>query len=357
MVYKIKMKKDDYFKINNKIISSNLEIDGDDVVFEIEGGSYNILKRTSYEYRVIESLKTKVLRFFSKYGLLVTGILFLISVLYMNIYRVSRIEFNRETPINNEIEYRIKSSFRTLFCFQFCNLDYEDFSKTMRKTYFEYPYINVSRKNNVISVYIAPIDEATTQKSEGVDGNIVAKKDGIVDLYYTYQGKTMVAKNQYVRAGDVLIEGNTKASGLVMATTYEKLVLSIPKKKTEEQVSDEQTNFYNLKLFEFDFNLAKKEEYELYEEKEHVVFNLFDFFSLKKIEQTKKNVIMKTYSEEQAYAAAEEKIQEDFSVHQTNDLEKILAITNTKIETTEDSFIFTFILKKYESIGAYAVKE
>lgn len=64
MVYKIRMKKEDYFKMNNKIISSNLTIEGDDVLFEIEGGSYNILKRTNYDYKVIESLQSKLIRFF-----------------------------------------------------------------------------------------------------------------------------------------------------------------------------------------------------------------------------------------------------------------------------------------------------
>lgn len=357
MVYKIRMKKDDYFKINNKIISSNLAINGDDVEFEIEGGSYNILKRTSYEYKVIESLQTKILRFFSHYGLVVTGILFLLSVLYMNIYRVSRIEFNRTTPINDEIEYRIRSSFRTLFCFQFCNLDYEDFSKNMRKKYFEYPYINVTRKNNVISVYIAPIDEANQVISDGIDGNIVAKKDGIVDVFYTYTGKAMVTKNQYVKAGDVLIEGNQKASGLVMATTYEKIELTIPKKNMENVITTERHHFYNLKLFNFNFDIAKKKNYELYDTEERLIFNLFDFFSLKKIEQTQKNAIMKTYQEEEAYAMAVSRIESDFKEHQKNDLEKILAMIKTKVDETDENYTFTLILKKYESIGVSVSRE
>ena len=106
------MNKDDYFKISNKIISSNLSINDEEVTFEIEGGSYNILKRTNYEFKVMESLKSKILRFFSRYGLLITGVMLLLSILYMNIYRVNRIEFNRDTPINADIEYRLKSSFK-----------------------------------------------------------------------------------------------------------------------------------------------------------------------------------------------------------------------------------------------------
>lgn len=357
MVYKVRMKKDDYFKINNKIISSNLVIEGDDVIFEMEGGSYNILKRTNYEYKLIESLKMKVLRFFSRYGLLVTGIMFLLSVLYINTFRISNIEFNRSTPINEEIEYRIKSSFKTLFCFEFCNLDYDAFSHDMCQKYFEYPYINVNCRNNVIYVYIADVDEPTLPDNTALEGNIVAKKDGVVDLYYTYAGKSLVSKNKYVRKGDVLIEGNSEVSGLVMATTYEKLELSIPKKEKVVENTEEKEEYVVLKLFNLGFDLGKKQSFELYDEQQHMIFNLFDFFSLKKIAQTKKNAIMKTYSQEEAMKVAYQKIEEDFTAHQVNDLEKLIAVTNTKISEDEDHYTFTFILKKYESIGTFSAGE
>lgn len=357
MVYKIRMKKEDYFKMNNKIISSNLTIEGDDVLFEIEGGSYNILKRTNYDYKVIESLQSKIIRFFSHYGLLITGILFLLSVLYMNVFRVSKVEFNRDTPINDDIEYRIKSSFKTLFCFQFCNLDYDEFSKSMCRTYFEYPYINVSRKNNTIYVYIADVDEVSHPDTVELDGNIVAKKDGVVDLYYSYAGKSLVSKNKYVRKGDVLIEGNDKVSGLVMATTYEKLVLSVPKRTKEEEITQDKEDYTIFKLFNWSFDIGKKQNFELYVQNERMVFNLFDIFSFKKIEQTKKNVIMKTYTKDEALVVAEKKIKEDFITHQTNDLEELIAITNTKVEESEEDYTFTFILKKYESIGAFSARE
>ena len=66
MIYKIKMNKEDYFKLNNKIVSANLEIDGEEVTFDVEGGSYHILKKSKYKYKLIESFQTKVIRFLSK---------------------------------------------------------------------------------------------------------------------------------------------------------------------------------------------------------------------------------------------------------------------------------------------------
>ncbi len=357
MIYKIKMNKDDYFKISNKIISSNLSINDDEVTFEIEGGSYNILKRTNYEFKIIESMRSKILRFFSRYGLLVTGVLFLLSLLYMNIYRVSRIEFNRDTPINSEIEYRIKSSYRKLLCFDFCSINYKEFSKDMQKTYFEYPYINVSCKNNVISVYIANVDEANYSLSAPLEGNIVAKKDGIVDVFYVYNGKSVVSKNKYVRTGDILIEGNAAVRGMVLATTYDKMEITIPKERKVDQLTNEQSNYYDVSLFQWDFSLGKKTSFDLYDREDTLVFNLFDFFSLKKIAETKKNVIIFTYSQKDAYELAQKQIEEDFNAHMSNEQEHIISMANTKVEETEDSYIFTFIVKKYESIGEFRLKE
>ncbi|MDE6407824.1 MAG: sporulation protein YqfD [Anaeroplasmataceae bacterium] len=357
MIYKIKMNKDDYFKISNKIISRNLVINDDEVTFEIEGGSFNILKRTNYEFKIIESMKSKVLRFFSRYGLLITGILFLFSILYMNIYRVRKIEFNRETPINHEIEYRIKSSYKKLLCFDFCSLNYKEFSRDMQKTYFEYPFINVSCKNNVISVYIANVDEANYSIDTPVIGNIVAKKDGVVDVFYVYSGKSMVSKNKYVREGDLLIEGNNSVRGLVMATTYDKMEIEVSKKISLEQTTDETSSYYDLSLFNLNFSIGKKDTYDLFDKKEDPVFNLFDFFSLKKIAETKKNAIIKTYSMDTALEEAKKRIEEDFKAHMSNSLEKIIAITNIKTSETEDSYTFTFIVKKYESIGTLSAKE
>lgn len=357
MIYKIKMNKDDYFKISNKIISSNLSINDEEATFEIEGGSYNILKRTNCEFKIIESMKSKILRFFSRYGLLMTGILFLLSLLYMNMYRVQRIEFNRDTPINADIEYRIKSSYKRLLCFDFCNINYKEFSKNMQKTYFEYPYINVSCRNNVISVYIANVDEANYNVAVPLEGDIVASKDGVVDTFYVYNGKSVVSKNKYVRAGDVLIEGNSCVRGMVLATTYDKMEIPVLKEMREEKITTEESKYYDLSVFNWNVSLGKKTSFELYQKEEDLVFNLFDFFSLKKIAETKKNVIIHTYSQKDAIEVAKKRIEEDFVSHQSNDLEHIISMTNTKITETEDSYIFTFIVKKYESIGVFRLKE
>lgn len=358
MIYKIKMNKEDYFKLNNKIVSANLEIDGEEVTFDVEGGSYHILKKSKYKYKLIESFQTKVVRFLSKNILLIVGVLFLLSILYINTYRVEKIAFNRQTPINDEIEYRISSSFKRLFCFDFCNLDYEDFSKRMRLSYPEYPYISVTCANNIISVDIYNYDDVNYPSHDDKCGDIIAVKDGIVDSFYVYNGQSNVEKNKYVKEGDVLISGNletkfVKAGGLVMATTYDKVTLSIPKKEQTEILGDEKDDYYQFKLFNMELDIGKKNRFSLPKRTTSVLFNMFDWFQVKKIEDVEKNVIIKTYTLEEAEQEARCRIEDAFNDQKSSDLEKIMAMAATKQEETEDSYVFTYIVKKYESIGVF----
>lgn len=358
MIYKIKMNKEDYFKVNSKIISANLEINGDDVYFEVEGGSYNILKRSNYKFKLLESVQNKILRFLSRYALVIVGVLFLFSILYMNMFRVSNITFNRSTPINDEIEATISSSFRKLFYFDFCNLDYGKLSRSLRVKYPQYPYIDVRFDHNTIKVSIYNYDEVSYTSANDVSGDIIAKKDGVVDIFYVYNGQNMVAKNKYVKDGEVLISGlvqdkTYQASGLIMATTYEKVVLEIPKTESSTILTSEKDEYYQVKLFNFSFDISKDSDYVLYERTESTSFNLFDFFTVKKIAETKKNDIIITYTYEDALQAAKQKIKTDFLNHQVNQLEQILAMEVLKCEETEESFTFTLITKKYESIGVF----
>lgn len=358
MVYKIKMNKQDYFKINNKIISNNLEIDGDDVYFEVESGSYQIIKKSNYKYKIVESLQSRIIRFVSKNSLIIVGVLFLFSVLYMNLYRVTRIDFNRETPINDEIEYKIKSSYRKLFFFDFCSLNYEKLSKELRVKYPEYPYIEVDFDHNVINVTIYNYDEVSYDNESIEEGDVIAKKDGIVDVFYVYNGQNMVSKNQYVKSGDILISGTivekyVQASGLVMATTYDKVVIEIPKSETISRVTMDSETYFQINLFSLNFNLGKDNDFSNYLRNETTTFNLFDFFNVKKIEDIKKNDIIVSYSYEDALKKAKETIENDFSNRKINALEKIIDMASIKYEETDECYTFTFIVKKYESIGIF----
>ena len=351
MIYKIKMNKNDFFKVNNKILANNLEIVDEDIFFEVESGSYNILKKTNYEFKVVESIASRTKRIIKDYGLILFGFLFLFSLLYLNSYRVSEIVFNRETPINDEIENSLKESFKTLLCFDFTDIDYYEYSKKLCNNYFEYPYISVEHKNNKVYVYIAEINEVTEIEKIN-NGSLISAKTGIIDDYYIYSGKNNIYRNKFVKEGDILIEGDY-AKGLVMGTTYEKINISIPKSQTTFEFTNKKSEYLTVNFGNYNFELGKDENFSLFDQEKIEKFNIFDFFIIKKIVENEKSAIIKAYTLNEGLEIAKKKIECSFYENSTNDLEKIISITNITALELEDSYEYCFIVKSYESFGKY----
>ena len=352
------MNKNDFFKIHNRIAAKNLEIKEEEVRFEVELGSLNVIKESGYAYRLVDSFRIKLKYFMKKYYLLLVGVLFLFTILYINSYRVSRIQFNTDTPINSSIEQRIKKNFRRLFCFTFSNMNYASFSKSLRMEYAQYPYIEVYSKNNVVRVDIYSYDDEVDKKKDNVVGDIVAKKDGIIDYFYVFSGNSLLSKNKYVKAGDVLISGSlndmyVSSRGLVMANTYEKATVEVLKKEKVEMESGDSQKFYQIELFKNDFNISKKKKFSACERIEKKTFNFFDVFCVKKIEEREKYDIIRENDRDSAVLIAKEQIEKEFEKNKVNVEEKILNLEEYKIEETEEVYTVTFIIKKLESIGEF----
>lgn len=354
MKYKISMSKDNFFKIHNKISCTDLTIVEDNAIFYVEDTVFNIIKDSKIPYSIIESLSMKIKRIISKYYLLMFGVFFLFSILYINTFRVNKIIFSIETPINDEIENTIKKSYRRLFMFDFTNINCNKLSMELQKKYIEYPYISVYQKNNNIIVDI--YDELNTIKADtNLSGYLVAKKDSIVDSYFVYGGSLEVYKNKYVKKGDVLIS-NTIASGgvgLVLGYTYEKIELKINKKENIEELSGNNIKYQQLELFSNLININKDQSYKLYDYKEKVVFNLFDVFKIKEIEENEKSAIIKTYSEEEAIEIGKSIIIEAFNNNMISAREKIIDILHYNTTDNENSYSITYLVKKLESIGEF----
>lgn len=360
MIYKIIMKKNDFFKIHNRIASKNLEIKEDEVYFEIELGSLNILKETGYPFHMIDSLRIKLQSFFKKYYLIGIGLLFLFSVLYLNTYRVTSIEFNMETPINAEIESQITLNMKRLFCFDFTNMNFESFSKKLRTRYVEYPYIEVYAKNNKINVDIYSQNEESPKSITGEScGDIIAKKDGVIDTFYIYDGVSKISKNKYVRQGDILISGTMNdesipSKGLILAYTYERVCIDVKKKESKEVETSNKEEYFSISFINSSFNLNKKNLYSISNVHSSKVFNIFDIFAVNKVEEIEKSIIATINSEDDAIKIAEKIITEDFEENKVNNLEKIIDMKMYKLDDNGDAYSVTYILKKLESIGEFS---
>lgn len=360
MLYKIKMKSDVFFKINNKLKTNNLEITLDYVIFELDINNYKILKNSNYKYELIDSLYNKTNLLIQKYYLIGIGILFVFSILYIDSYRVDDIVFNNDTPINNEIEEIISSKFRKLTIYEYSTIDYKELSNELRQAYSSYPYINVYKENDIIKVDIYNYNEKVNEEVYyQTNGDIIAKKAAIVDQFYIYNGSLNVYKNKYVNEGDILVRsliGNdvyVAAKGLILGYTYEKVKITIDKSSTSYEYTNNISNYHHISFFSLGFDLGKNNDFKLYDYDEKELFNLFGVFSIKQIVEKEKNVIISSYEYDEAISLANNIINEDFESKKTNDFERIVDSYIYKVSENIDSFDIEIILKKYESIGIF----
>lgn len=355
-MYKIIMSKGDFFKIHNKIKIMNIEIKNEEVRFNVNHDGLLAIKNSGYSYVISNSFKKRFILFFKKHHNIIIGIIFLFCLVYINNYRVSNIIFNYDTPINDEIEEELKSSFKSLFIFDFINIDYNKFSRDLRRKYSEYSYIDVYSKSNNIYVDVFTYDEYKEPIVDEMNSDIIAKKDGIIDYYYVYNGNSLIYKNKYVKKGDVLIESineDNTSKGYIMAYTYDKINIDIKKIENVEEVTNNIDRYYQLSLFNNNFNLGKKNEFELSEIVLEDCFNFFDFITIKKIEEVEKNVIIKENTIDDAIVIGQNIIVDNFNKNKTSKDEKIIDIFYYDYVEDDEFYYITYIAKKLESIGIY----
>lgn len=359
MFYNVQMKTEDFFKIHNRIVAERVEIKDKNVTFKIDMTSYKFLKKSGYKFKIIDSMNNKLKGFFVRYYIVLIGILFVFSILYIDSYRVSGIRFNKETEINNEIENIIKSKYKRLLWIDYCNLDYESLSLNLRKKYSSYPYINVYEKNNEIIVDIFNYDEKYTGLIENINGNIISKKDAVIDMIYVYSGTSEVYKNKYVKKGDVLISGVlsedvvVSAKGLVMGYTYEMKNISIPKEFQKEFLTNNIETYNRINIFSLGFNMGKKNSFEHYEYLTTTTFNLYNIFCIEKVIEKEKKYEKILINSDKAVELAFDKIDNDFNKNRTSEKEVICKKSVYKIEENDIEFIISIIVKSYESIGVF----
>ena len=107
-------------------------------------------------------------------------------------------------------------------------------------------------------------------------------------------------------------------------------------------------------MFDNSFDINKNNNYLISDKNSNNIFNLFDFFSIKKIEEHEKNDIIKRYTRDEAVLEAQNRIINDFNNKRIYELEKITDIVEYNYNETDDLYCFTFIVKKIESIGEFS---
>lgn len=361
MKYQVTMIKSDFFKIYKKIKTTDVSVKDESVIFNTDKESLKIIKDSNYNYILENKIKNKAYYYLRKYKFIFIGLLFFISIIYINNYRYENIIFNIDSPINEVLRNDIINKTKNLFFFKFIDLDYNSYSQSLKQQYPEYPYIDVYIKANNIYIDIYNYESNIETKSTTY-GHIISKYDGIIDTYYIYNGISKVYKNKYVKKGDILIDSNmnnsyVESSGLILGYTYQKLDISIAKYHKNNDLTGNFTSYYKLNLFDLTIDIAKNDNYLTYLEESSNIFNFFSFFSIKKCIEKEKYDIIEELTYDEALILAKSEIENDFTSNKTVDLEKLtdLVLYNSSIDS--NYYNFTFIAKKYVSFGEFKILE
>lgn len=361
MKYKLKMNKYDFYKVSAEIKAQNITTQDDFIIFETNEETKEKLQKSKYEVEVLTTSKKRTKSAAKKSIKYVVAALLFAGVIYINSFRVSKITFSKESPINEEIEEKINSRLKHLFFFDFIDLNYETFAKELREEYPMYPWINVSKKSSSINVYIYEYDDTYQNVGTETAGNIVAKKDAVIDTFNIFKGSSNIHMNQYVKAGEVLVSGflNENSSSAVaakakiMGYTYETVSIEVLKKTNQTVLSGNKETFYRLGLFGLEYNFNYKGKYSTVDRESDEVFNLFSFLSIKKIEDYEKYDIMRTYTKEEAIEYAKSSIESSFEENKTLEEEKILNLECIGFSEDDEKYYLQVLCRKYESIGEF----
>lgn len=354
MDYRISVDYDDYFS-NSKIIKAkNIEVIGEAVMFKTDKETLKLLEGLNISYMLHDSKIKRIKDTFKYKSGIYVGLLWVLFFIIMNNFRVSEIKFNGEYAINDEIEAYIKSQNQELLFFSFHKNNYQDLSQNLRSTYFEYEWIEVSKKGSKLLVTINTPNEDKIEANDIKLGNIVAKKSGMVNSFRVFSGTSFIEEKKYVNKGEVLIEGSTTgAKGYILATTYDEVKVKVMKENVIEELTGSKMQYTSIKLFKKSFNINKKQNYSKSDKISKTIFKIPYLLSINKIEESEKNDIIYLYDSDKATEMAKNIIIDSFTNNKVLNEEKIIRIEKLSLKENEDSFEILFLVKKLESIGEF----
>lgn len=351
MEYKISIDYDDYFANSSLFKAYHIEVVGDSIMFHTDKATIEVLEKKNIRYMLHYSKKANIKEFFKNKSGIIIGLLCVCFLILMNSFRVSEITFNANYPINKQIEAYIKEQNQQILFFDFHKNNYQYLSKELRSVFNEYEWINISKKGSKIYVEVEPTTTKENVIDEGLKGNIIAKKSGIVYEFAAFSGELLVSFNSYVKEGDILISGQAK--GYVLATVFEERTIEVNKNFKETEYSGKVTNYNQLTLFNKGFNINKKENYEQSDTITKKLFSIPYLISVNKIEEYEKNDIIYTYDSVTAVSYAKSIIEDEFNKEKVLAGEKILRIEGLSIKEEDEAFQITLLIKKIESIGEF----
>lgn len=302
-----------------------------------------IVKKLNGKFKIVGS---KGILFFvgklkSKFFLTIGGGIFVILLLYFSTF-VWSIEI---TTKQNVSPYEIRQQLYSLGIkpgISKKDIDFKEVEKKLENINSDILWLRARVEGSTLKIAIEEKVNPPEIKEEKY-GNLVAKMDGEVSRVYAFSGRATVHSGEYVRAGDIIIEGiNGKEEepyevvpdGVVMANTfYEKSMVATVNgtelKRSGEKDSDIYLTFFGKKIY---IKKAIKDfkDYDKIEESGKIITNV-DYYEKKEfpIELTEEEIINNSVKE------LEESLYNDL----TREAKIVDRIVTTKKNSENDTLI------------------
>lgn len=171
---------------------------------------YRNLKHLNYAYE-LKQLQGPIALIQSMFRnvALYLGILFFVVMMFIHSRSIKTIDYNAYTPYNAEIQTIIEGYLTKVFGLNFFTGDLKQLNFELRKTFSHFEWIDVQRQGTRLKVTILEPTMMNKQTEViGTPGDLVARTSGWITAYKVKHGVLLVTRDQYVKAGDVLVSGN-----------------------------------------------------------------------------------------------------------------------------------------------------
>lgn len=345
----------------------NIEFTKNSVIIKVSEVNYRriLAIKTIYEIEVVKVYGIAYLKYFIKKYLFFLIMIILGFIFFLGL---TNIIFNIEVVHNNKdlrelILEELESEGIKKYNFVVSFKNKEKIKKNILKKHKDkIDWLEIER---VGTKYIIKVEER--KKSDVITNNtprnIIAKKNGLIKKIISTSGEIMVKKDQYVKAGDILIGGiihnkeeemaRLKAEGTIYAETWYTVTVELPYHYHEEIKTGSKQKILKCRFLNNEIDLFNFKNYK--NTQNNNIFSIKNSilpFSISIIEEEEVEVIDKVYTKDNAIIEADTIARKHLKDKLESNIE-ILYEKKLKITEEDSKIIVVMFYKVYEDITDY----
>lgn len=324
---------------NNKIrVSSVRKIDIATLRVDIDYNDYKevreVVNRVNGKMEIIGSVGSVFLigKLKKRFSLVIGGVIFIGIIFYLSTYVWGiEIETKKNLPpfeIRQQLlDMGVKPGISKK------SISVKEIEKKLEDVNSDILWVRVRVEGSTLKVLIEEKINPPEDKKGGL-GNLVAKMDGEVNRIYAYAGRAAVRTGDFIKAGDIVIEGidgredeefQVEPSGIVMANTFYEKTMEVKINGTVLERNGEKDSDIYIKVFGKRIYLKKVvkdfKEYDKIEESGKILNKVIYF------EREEKDVVL---TKELAIENSIKKLEESLLNDLTREAVVVDKIVNTK---------------------------